>query len=274
MGNIEFTLLMCTYKNDDPILLEKAIESIYRNSIKPNFFILTIDGPIPNKNEQVINKLVKKFPIEINNLNKNIGLANALNSAIKLVKTQWIARADSDDLNASNRFEKQILYAEKGFDVIGSNIYEIDIYETVQLGKLKKIMPKNNKQIRNFSRFRNPMNHMTTFYKTEDIKLVGGYPNIYLREDYGLWAKLISHNKNFINIDDFLVCVNGGNDFYLRRGGIKNAIAEIKLQLYLFKYKIQPLYSALLLGFVRAFLLLLPKGILKIFYINILRKKD
>ena len=274
MSNIEFTLLMCTYKNDDPILLEKAIESIYRNSIKPNFFILTIDGPIPNKNEQVINKLVKKFPIEINNLNKNIGLANALNSAIKLVKTQWIARADSDDLNASNRFEKQILYAEKGFDVIGSNIYEIDIYETVQLGRLKKLMPKNNKQIRTFSRFRNPMNHMTTFYKTEDIKLVGGYPNIYLREDYGLWAKLISHNKNFINIDDFLVCVNGGNDFYLRRGGIKNAIAEIKLQFYLFKYNIQPLYSALLLGFVRAFLLLLPKGILKSFYRNILRKKD
>jgi len=274
MSNIEFTLLMCTYKNDDPILLEKAIESIYRNSIKPNFFILTIDGPIPNKNEQVINKLVKKFPIEINNLNKNIGLAKALNSAIKLVKTQWIARADSDDLNAANRFEKQILYAERGFDVIGSNIYEIDIYETVQLGKLKKIMPKNNKQIRNFSRFRNPMNHMTTFYKTEAIKLVGGYPNIYLREDYGLWAKLISHNKNFINIDDFLVCVNGGKDFYLRRGGIKNAIAEIKLQFYLFKYNIQPLYSALLLGFVRAFLLLLPKGILKSFYRNILRKKD
>ena len=134
MSNIEFTLLMCTYKNDDPILLEKAIESIYRNSIKPNFFILTIDGPIPEKNKILINKLVKKFPIEINNIKENIGLAKALNSAIKLVKTKWIARADSDDLNASNRFEKQIKYAEKGFDVIGSNIYEIDIYETVQLG--------------------------------------------------------------------------------------------------------------------------------------------
>ena len=115
---------------------------------------------------------------------------------------------------------------------------------------------------------------MTTFYKTEVIKKAGGYPNIYLREDYGLWAKLISHNKNFINIDDFLVCVNGGNDFYQRRGGIKNAIAEIKLQFYLFKYNIKPLYSALLLGFVRAFLLLLPKSILKSFYRNILRKKN
>ena len=274
MSNIEFTLLMCTYKNDDPILLEKAIESVYRNSIKPNFFILTIDGAIPKKNQLIINKLIKKFPIEINNLKENLGLANALNSAIKLVKTKWIARADSDDLNASNRFEKQINYAEKGFDVIGSNIYEIDIYETVQLGKLKKIMPKNNNQIKKFSRFRNPMNHMTTFYRTEAVKLVGGYPNIYLREDYGLWAKLISHKRNFINIEEFLVCVNGGKNLYLRRGGIKNAIGEIKLQFFLFKYNIQPLYLALFLVLIRASLLLLPKNILKSLYQNLLRKKD
>ena len=52
------------------------------------------------------------------------------------------------------------------------------------------------------------------------------------------WTSLFPsqrYKKAFINIDDFLVCVNGGNDFYLRRGGIKNAIAEIKLQFYLFK---------------------------------------
>ena len=68
---------------------------------------------------------------------------------------------------------------------------------------------------------------MTTFYKTEAEKLVGGYPNIYLREDYGLWAKLISNNKNFINIDDFFVCVNGGNDLYLRRGGLRMLLPKL-----------------------------------------------
>ena len=117
---------MCTYKNDDPILLEKAIESIYRNSIKPNFFILTIDGPIPEKNKILINKLVKKFPIEINNIKENIGLAKALNSAIKLVKTKWIARADSDDINLKHRFKYQVEIARKNFDVIGCNILEKD----------------------------------------------------------------------------------------------------------------------------------------------------
>ena len=66
MENIEFTVLMCTYKNDDPVLLEKAIKSVFENTIKPNFFILTIDGPIPKKNKLVIQKLTNEFPIQIN----------------------------------------------------------------------------------------------------------------------------------------------------------------------------------------------------------------
>ena len=226
MGNIEFTVLMCTYKNDDPLLLEKAIESVFSNSIRPKFFILTIDGPIQKKNQQIINKLIKRFPIEINNLLENNGLANALNSAIKLVKTKWIARADSDDLNFPNRFEKQIEYAEKGYDVIGSNIYEIE-YSNNNSRKLKKRIPLNKKQIKSFSRFRNPMNHMTTFYKTEVVKSAGGYPNIYLREDYALWAKLINQKRNFKNIDESLVNVSGGGDLYSRRGGFKNALGEL-----------------------------------------------
>ena len=57
MEDINFTVLMSTYWNDNPILLEKAIESVYENTIKPDFFILTIDGPVPNKNQITINKL-------------------------------------------------------------------------------------------------------------------------------------------------------------------------------------------------------------------------
>ena len=273
MHNIEFTVLMCTYKKDNPLLLEKAIESVYSNTVKPTFFILTIDGPIPEKNQTVINKLKKKFSIEINKIKENIGLAKALNSAIPMVKTDWIARADSDDLNASNRFEIQLDYARQGFDIIGSNIYEIDIYETNQHQRLRKKMPLNTNQIRKFSRFRNPMNHMTTFYKTEVIRLVGGYPDIYLREDYGLWAKLIYHNKKFININEYLVCVNGGDQLYLRRRGLKNAIGEMYLQIYLFKYNIQPLHLALFLFFFRSLIFLLPKIFLKSFYINMLRHR-
>ena len=172
MKRANFTVLMCTYFNDDPYLLEKSIESVFINSIKPNYFILTIDGPIPKSNEKIIKKIIEKYPIKLNIIDKNIGLALALNNALKLVKTEWVARADSDDINLHNRFKKQLELSQKNYDVIGSNILEIDADGI--LPQSNKKIPVTNKEIKKYLKFRNPINHMTAFYKTELIHAVGG----------------------------------------------------------------------------------------------------
>jgi glycosyltransferase involved in cell wall biosynthesis len=272
MKRASFTVLMCTYSKDDPYLLEKSIESVFKNSIKPNHFILTIDGPIPKLNEKIINKISKKYPIELNVLDKNLGLALALNNAINLVKTEWIARADSDDINLYDRFNKQLALTNKNFDVIGSNILEIDKHG--KLPKLTKNIPITNKEIRKYLKLRNPINHMTVFFKTKLIKSVGGYPNIYLREDYGLWIKLSKKGAIFHNIDEVLVHVNGGKNLYKRRRGFKNAIAESKLQFLLYQCKIKPLFLALFHLILRTTFLLLPSKIVERIYIEKLRNKN
>ena len=272
MKRSSFTVLMCTYFKDDPFLLEKSIESVFKNSIKPNYFILTIDGPIPKLNENIINKISKKYPIKLNVLEKNIGLALALNNSLNLVKTEWIARADSDDINLYDRFKKQLELTNKNFDVIGSNILEID-----NLGKIPKLIkniPVTNQEIRKYLKLRNPINHMTVFLKTKLIKSVGGYPNIYLREDYGLWIKLLKKGAIFHNIDEVLVHVNGGENLYKRRRGFKNAIAELKLQLLLYQCKIKPLFLTFLHLILRTTFLLLPTKIVKKIYIEKLRNKN
>ena len=43
-------------------------------------------------------------------------------------------------------------------------------------------MPSTNSDIKNYLKFRNPINHMTAFYKTDLVKKVGGYPNIYKKK--------------------------------------------------------------------------------------------
>ena len=272
MKKTSFTVLMCTYFRDDPYLLEKSIESVFINSIKPNYFILTIDGPIPKLNEKIIKKSVEKYPIRLNIINQNIGLALALNNALNLVKTEWVARADSDDINLHNRFKKQLEVSNKNYDVIGSNILEIDSDEI--LPKLIKRIPLTNKEIKRYLKFRNPINHMTAFYKTAMIKAVGGYPNIYLREDYALWAKLAKEGAVFHNIDEILVHVNGGANIYKRRSGFKNALAESKLQYLLYKCKIKSLFLSIIHLFVRTFFLLLPSRILEVIYIKKLRSRN
>ena len=271
MKEIKFTLLMCTYYYDDPKLLELSIESIFKNTIKPNFFILTVDGEIPKKNWDVIIKLRKKYKIKLNILQKNVGLALALNNALKLVKTKWIARADSDDINMITRFEKQIEIARNNYDVIGSNILEVDLNNEIQ--NLQKQMPISNSDIKKYLKSRNPINHMTVFYKTDFVKKVGGYPDFYHREDYGLWIKLKYHGAIFHNINESLVQVNGGKSLFKRRRGFKNIPAEFKLQLLCYRLKIKPFYLAIFHFFARVIILLLPISILSKFYIYKLRQK-
>mgnify|MGYP001333461278 CR=1 FL=1 len=271
MKKVEFTVLMCTYYKDDPKLLESSIVSIFQNTIKPDFFILTVDGKIPNKNWEIIYKLKKIYIIQINIIKENVGLALALNNAIKLVKTEWIARADSDDINMPKRFEKQIQLAKNNFDVIGGNILEID--QNNHFLKFEKRMPETNQEIKKYLKKRNPINHMTAFYKTDLIKRVGGYPNIFHREDYGLWIKLAYQRANFYNINDILVRVNGGKSLYKRRRGFKNIPGEFKLQFLFYRLKIKPIYLSIFHFIVRIIILLLPINILEKFYQQQLRQK-
>ena len=77
-------------------------------------------------NKKIINKLTLRYPIKLNVLKKNIGLASALNDALKLVKTEWAARSDLDDRNLSSRFAIQLKFTKYNYDVIGSNILEVD----------------------------------------------------------------------------------------------------------------------------------------------------
>ena len=271
MKAIKFTVLMCTYYYDEPELLKISIESIFQNTINPDFFILTIDGKIPKNNWRIIKNLRKKYKIKLNIIKKNIGLALALNSAINLVTTEWIARADSDDINMINRFEKQIAIAKNNYDVIGSNILEVD--QKKAFLKLEKKMPKSNRAIKKYLKSRNPINHMTAFYKTDLVKRVGGYPNIYHREDYGLWIKLHHQGALFYNISENLVQVNGGQSLFKRRRGFRNIPAELNLQLLSYKLKIKPIYLAIFHFFIRVIILLLPSRILGKFYLYKLRQK-
>ena len=57
--------------------------------------------------------------------------------------------------------------------------------------------------------------------------------------------------------------VNGGKNLYKRRSGIKNALAEIKLQILLYECKIKPFHLLIIHLCLRTFFLLLPSKIIE-----------
>ena len=57
--NVKFSVILPVLERQDIKLgFPKAIESIFKNNITPDFFILTIDGKIPKNNWDIINNLL------------------------------------------------------------------------------------------------------------------------------------------------------------------------------------------------------------------------
>ena len=88
----------------------------------------------------------------------------------------------------------------------------------------------------------------------------------------GAQAVVVDMEKH--SLDEILVHVNGGHSLYRRRKGLKNALAESKLQLLLYQCKIKPLSLAVFHLILRTTFLLLPSKIVEKIYIDKLRNNN
>jgi len=268
--SFDFTVLMSVYDRDDVTLFVRAIDSVYQNILQPMETILVVDGEVNSLLNDSIVRSTQKYGINCQRLKYNVGLRCALNYGLQFVRTAWVARADADDFNLPNRFSTQIELARKGFDLIGSFVQEVNTDGTLQ--KIRRL-PCQHVSIVRFASRRNPFNHMSVMFRTELVGKCGGYPALYLREDYGLWALMIYNKAKLVNIDEVLVVATAGSGMINRRRGLSSALAEIRLQKHLNQCSIKNPCSAVVDCFLRGILLLLPTPLLSLLYNFMLRHK-
>jgi glycosyltransferase involved in cell wall biosynthesis len=262
-----FTVLMSVYRRDSAPFFRRAVESVFQNTLQPDDFVLVVDGPIEGDLLEAVKALPAK--VRVKPLEANVGLAEALNRGLEEVHTAWVARADADDYNCPDRFERQATFIRHhDVDAVGGQILEVEADGTPVAMKL---VPCEHTAILRFMPFRNPMNHMTVMFRTEAVRAAGGYPRIYLKEDYGLWASLARDRRRLANLDGTLVRATAGIGMYRRRGGLKNALSEIGLQKHLCACGIQGGFAALLHGLARASVYLMPNGLRALIYEKIFR---
>lgn len=202
--NFKFSVAISIYEKDNANWFDRAMESIIQQTICPNEIVLVIDGPIPEKIENIIEKYKKsckkrEIILKIVKMNKNKGLGHALKVAIENSSNKWIARMDSDDISLSNRFEQQIAYIMKypDIDVIGGDITEFIESEDNIVGR--RTVPRENMEIRKYLKYRCPMNHVTVMYKKEAVMKAGGYKDWFWNEDYYLWIRMLESGCKFAN---------------------------------------------------------------------------
>ena len=226
-------MLMSVYIKEKTEFLERALESIYNQTLKPKEVILVKDGLLTEELETIISKEIRKFN-ESNidftciQLEKNMGLGTALQTGLEKCYCDYIARMDSDDIAVSDRFEKQVNYIKKNpqISVVGGYINEF-----IEEGKIirTKTMPLKYKELYKYGKYRNPLNHMTVLFRKKDVIDSGGYQPMKGLEDYYLWSRMLAKGYKISNIDKVLVNARLG-DFSNRRGGIGYFLTYVKLR--------------------------------------------
>lgn len=238
MESLNFSVSMCVYGKDNPIYFDSAIESVLLQTVIPNEIVITVDGPIPQSIEDVIDKYQRNLDnsmtiFKVVRLRNNMGHGKARRICFENCTYPLVAVMDADDIASEQRFEKEIeaFKADEKLSIVGSHIAEfIGSIDTI-IGK--RIVKLNDSEIKEDMKKRCPMNQPTVMFKKEDIAEVGGYVDWFCNEDYYLWIRLAQAGKKFRNIDECLVNMRVDENSYQRRGGLKYFQSEVKIQKYM-----------------------------------------
>ena len=236
----DFSIAISVYKDDNPTYFDKALESIYTlQTVKPSEIILIVDGPVSSETNSVIDKYKNLCGtvLKIIRLGKNMGLGNALQIALENSTYELIARMDSDDISAPDRFEQQlaVMKADFNIDIVGGDISEFVGKESNIVATRK--VPTTDREIKEYMKTRCAMNHVSVMYKKSAVQKAGGYLNLFWNEDYYLWIRMVENGCVMSNTGTILVNVRTGVDMYKRRGGAKYYASEKFLQKYMLERK-------------------------------------
>lgn len=218
---MNISVLMSVYKDDCPDALGIALRSIWDDqTYKPDQIILVQDGPLNYDLDLVINKFISRSDTSIDSikLDKNHGLAFALNEGLKACKCEFIARMDADDISLPDRFQKQIdfLMANENVDVLGGAIEE---FEDLQSSKsFIRSYPRTHLAVKKSIPYGSPVAHPAVMFRRSIILAGHRYKDdLKKSQDVEFWFRLIANGYKINNLPDILLKFRINKNFASRR---------------------------------------------------------
>lgn len=262
------SVLMSVYASEKPEYLDQALNSIFIQTMQADDFVLVKDGPISEELDHVIEKYISILPINLIQLEYNVGLGSSLRFGLEACKHNLVIRCDSDDINHPDKFRKLYNFAkisEKDVAVIGSSVSEfIGQNNIVSTRIFQSTITKFEKS------YRDPVAHPSVLLKKDLINSVGGYKGCLYFEDTYLWLRLLYSNFKFKNLPDVLTLMRVDDGFHSRRCGYRYAYYELSAFWRFYNEGLINL-SGMGIGLIRSSIRLLPANIIKRIYFTWLR---
>lgn len=269
------SILMSTYKCENPVYLDAALNSIWTDQVrKPDQIVLVEDGVLTEELEAVVQQWKQTIgdPLTIVANKENRGLASALNDGIAHTTGDLIARMDSDDIAMPLRLKLQEDYmiSHENVDIIGSAIHEFNDDGTLNITHQ---YPTQMLQICATIHKASPLAHPTVMFRRrffEDGFLYSA--KYHMCEDITLWFEAVKAGRIINNLPDVLLNFRRNNSVIKRRGREK-AWSEFKAY-YKGTYMLYGLFSfKYFYSIARLIFRILPPSIIRLIYNSNVRKR-
>ncbi|MHC4878577.1 MAG: glycosyltransferase [Planctomycetota bacterium] len=138
--------------------------------------------------------------IEVVPCDRSDTITEQLNRGIELAASEFIARADADDINEPWRLERQVslLKEEPSIAVVGSALRIVDTSGR-EIGT--RPYPRSHSAIVKSMHLFNSMAHPSVVFRKEAVVNVGGYRySGRPAQDYELWSRMIQQGYRFANL--------------------------------------------------------------------------
>lgn len=222
----DFSVLISIYHKENPEWFLEALESMFAQTVLPSEIVLVEDGPLTTELYTIIDEYSTKYPIfNIVKNETNLGLGKALAKGINASSNEFIFRMDTDDVIPIDRFEKELVKLNEGYDVVScwSLLYEGTIDNVIAT----KYRPEHHVEIEKLAHKRSPICHAGCAYRKSSVIEAGNYMHNPYYEDYDLWIRMLLKGYKFYNIQEVLYYVRTSMDMAKRRGGWRYMVNEI-----------------------------------------------
>ena len=176
------SVIMSVYKEHVNVL-RKSIESILNQDYSIFELIIILDDPDNIDAECLIRHYAEADTrIVFCKNEKNKGLVESLNKALRLCKGEYVARMDADDISLKQRLKEEMAFLlENDLDLVGSKIIRIDENDAILSRDMSYY---SNNSVKKILHYTDCVPHPTWLCKKIVYEELDGYREITACEDY------------------------------------------------------------------------------------------
>lgn len=188
----EISVIMSTY-NEKLEHLRKAIESVQKQTFQDYEFIIVLDNPQNHAIRNCVYHYAQNDKrIRVIENERNLGLTQSLNKAMKTANGTYMARMDADDIMAKSCLARELDEIKTHhLDFVSASKINIDEHGHKLGTYINDFSPK---QMQKLLPYDNSVNHPTVMVRLDLVLREGGYREIPSCEDYDLWLRLLFHH--------------------------------------------------------------------------------